>query len=160
MVSFTIFGWRVRRDYFSGKVGQGFRAASSKRQKAEGRRQKAEGRRQKAEGRRQKAETLVSNPGAVKTFECIAVCFVPTAFRLLPTAFCLLFFQNSSSSSSSSRSSSSTMSSSTGSSPTTSSSVPHSSQETLSPLSVSVSTWTSASHSGHVPVGTSLPPAD
>src|ERR1043165_3849262 len=46
------------------------------------------------------------------------------------------------------------MSNSTGSSPTTSSSVPHSSQDTISPLSVSKSTWTSASHSGQVPVGT------
>src|SRR6185369_5940527 len=46
------------------------------------------------------------------------------------------------------------MSSSTGSSPTISNSVPHSSQETISPLSVSISTWTSASHSGQVPVGT------
>jgi hypothetical protein len=46
------------------------------------------------------------------------------------------------------------MSNSTGSSPTTSRSVPHSSQDTISPLSVSKSTWTSASHSGHVPVGT------
>src|SRR5215213_10485405 len=46
------------------------------------------------------------------------------------------------------------MSNSTGSSPTTSRSVPHSSQETISPLSVSKSTWTSASHSGQVPVGT------
>src|ERR1043166_6589635 len=46
------------------------------------------------------------------------------------------------------------MSNSTGSSPTTSSSVPHSSQDTISPLSVSRSTWTSASHSGQVPVGT------
>src|SRR6185369_3589825 len=46
------------------------------------------------------------------------------------------------------------MSNSTGSSPTTSNSVPHSSQETISPLSVSRSTWTSASHSGQVPVGT------
>src|SRR6476620_7701287 len=46
------------------------------------------------------------------------------------------------------------MSNSTGSSPTTSKSVPHSSQETISPLSVSRSTWTSASHSGQVPVGT------
>jgi len=52
------------------------------------------------------------------------------------------------------------VSNSTGSRPTTSSSTPHSSQETLSPLSVSVSTWTSASHSGHVPVGTSLPPTE
>jgi len=51
------------------------------------------------------------------------------------------------------------MSSSTGSNPTTSRSVPHSSHETSSPLSVSVSTWTSASHSGHVPIGTSLPSA-
>src|SRR5215213_7393266 len=62
-------------------------------------------------------------------------------------------YQNSSSSSSSSISSS-TMSNSTGSSPTTSRSVPHSSQDTISPLSVSKSTWTSASHSGQVPVGT------
>src|ERR1051325_7928162 len=46
------------------------------------------------------------------------------------------------------------MSNSTGSSPTTSRSVPHSSQDTISPLSVSRSTWTSASHSGQVPVGT------
>src|SRR5689334_6948568 len=46
------------------------------------------------------------------------------------------------------------MSNSTGSSPTTSRSVPHSSQDTISPLSVSKSTWTSASHSGQVPVGT------
>ena len=46
------------------------------------------------------------------------------------------------------------MSNSTGSSPTTSRSVPHSSHETISPLSVSRSTWTSASHSGQVPVGT------
>jgi hypothetical protein len=46
------------------------------------------------------------------------------------------------------------MSNSTGSRPTTSSAVPHSSQDTVSPLSVSISTWTSASHSGHVPVGT------
>src|SRR6185503_13153920 len=46
------------------------------------------------------------------------------------------------------------MSSSTGSRPTTSRSVPHSSQDTISPLSVSKSTWTSASHSGQVPVGT------
>src|SRR6476646_8599688 len=46
------------------------------------------------------------------------------------------------------------MSSSTGSSPTISKSVPHSSQDTISPLSVSISTWTSASHSGQVPVGT------
>jgi len=46
------------------------------------------------------------------------------------------------------------MSNSTGSSPTTSSSVPHSSHDTISPLSVSKSTWTSASHSGQVPVGT------
>src|ERR1044072_395050 len=46
------------------------------------------------------------------------------------------------------------MSNSTGSSPTTSSSVPHSSQDTISPMSVSKSTWTSASHSGQVPVGT------
>src|ERR1044071_6764614 len=46
------------------------------------------------------------------------------------------------------------MSNSTGSSPTTSSSVPHSSQDTISPLSVSRSTWTSASHCGQVPVGT------
>src|SRR6185369_4160003 len=50
------------------------------------------------------------------------------------------------------------MSSSTGSSPTTSSSVPHSSQDTISPLSVSKSTWTSASHSGQVPVGTCFHP--
>src|SRR6185503_5418044 len=51
------------------------------------------------------------------------------------------------------------MSSSTGSRPTTSRSVPHSSQDTISPLSVSKSTWTSASHSGQVPVGTCfLPP--
>ncbi len=64
------------------------------------------------------------------------------------------FLQYSSSSSSSSKLSSSTMSNSTGSSPTTSSSVPHSSQDTISPLSVSKSTWTSASHSGQVPVGT------
>src|SRR5215210_4012176 len=62
-------------------------------------------------------------------------------------------YQNSSSSSSSSISSS-TMSNSTGSSPTTSRSVAHSSQDTISPLSVSKSTWTSASHSGQVPVGT------
>src|ERR1044072_5261203 len=46
------------------------------------------------------------------------------------------------------------MSNSTGSSPTTSRSVPHSSHDTISPLSVSKSTWTSASHSGQVPVGT------
>src|ERR1044072_2604644 len=65
-----------------------------------------------------------------------------------------MFSQYSSSSSSSSKLSSSTMSNSTGSSPTTSRSVPHSSQDTISPLSVSKSTWTSASHSGHVPVGT------
>ena|SRR5215213_6322102 len=62
--------------------------------------------------------------------------------------------QYSSSSSSSSKLSSSTMSNSTGSSPTTSRSVPHSSHDTISPLSVSKSTWTSASHSGQVPVGT------
>src|SRR5687767_15715014 len=66
--------------------------------------------------------------------------------------------QYSSSSSSSSRLSSSTISSSTGSSPTTSKSVPHSSQDTISPLSVSKSTWTSASHSGQVPVGTCFRP--
>src|ERR1051325_10631739 len=65
-----------------------------------------------------------------------------------------MFSQYSSSSSSSSKLSSSTMSNSTGSSPTTSRSVPHSSQDTISPLSVSKSTWTSASHSGQVPVGT------
>src|SRR5262245_39504433 len=46
------------------------------------------------------------------------------------------------------------MSNSTGSRPTISRLVPHSSQETISPLSVSISTWTSASHSGQVPVGT------
>src|ERR1043165_5490675 len=77
---------------------------------------------------------------------------------LLPPApaACFPSFQYSSSSSSSSRSSSSTISSSTGSRPTISSSVPHSSHAPISPLSASLSTWTSASHSGHVPVGTFL----
>src|SRR5437660_2837623 len=79
---------------------------------------------------------------------------------LLPAVVCVLLsvLQNSSSSSSSSKFSSSTISSSTGSRPTTSNCTPHSSQSTISPLSASVSTWTSASHSGQVPVGTFLVP--
>src|SRR5437016_2060719 len=45
-----------------------------------------------------------------------------------------------------------------GSRPTTSNSKPQSGHETRSPLSVSSSTWTSASHSGQLPFGTGSPP--